>query len=719
MLMLASLAAVGSLSQAASAPLPVDVVVDGREVRVEIPGGGWEPLPGSAILRDGEWRYLLNARGRAFARVADRGGWSDLAALHRRAEQRQGIEPVVWRVKAFVFRRWDDLMEAGGLLRQVRATLEPSRLQFVLQSLGRLAVAAKAFSGGQIRLEIDVDVEEPAIDRAFLQNEAARFVAARTNRGEFEAEDRVFRGPYDLVLLLAAQPEGMRLESPRIPGVRLVAVSAEAEAGEESAMLARLLDAWAASLADGARAHGWGEFELEGLTVDTPSGPYSDLPAVLSLGPFARSRPAKPAATEAWLQNVAGGFPLAGCGMGSSEAEGVRWAEAALAAAHPEAFPTVRVVRADPDGPKLGDAGRLPSWLGSREAQPNSGPDALPVRAATPADEPGTNVEPSKDPGATAAARAAYAWRIARSGQAEPGDAALLVRWIAERDDSLRIHACRALQRVPDPAALPQLAALFLEFNPRVAEEAVKAVAAIGTPEAWEVLRRGAMFGRYDHTREACARELGRTGDPRHASAISTLLSTRSWRSREAGARALAGLKEPMAQMMALAFLSDVDPLVRLAVVEGVDVGLDAVCRRLLWLSVNDPSDQVRMRSMLRLMQSPKAEFQNEGLKGVRDESRGVRLGLARAFAEIPEALRLRAAQFLLADSDPTVRAAAVGPAPAAALESVWGDADPRVQLALAERAKLEELPVPPGALEAWVRSIDPRVARAAQELRG
>ncbi|HCE00691.1 MAG TPA: hypothetical protein DER07_06580, partial [Armatimonadetes bacterium] len=323
--------------------------------------------------------------------------------------------------------------------------------------------------------------------------------------------------------------------------------------------------------------------------------------------------------------------------------------------------------------------------------------------------------EPSKEPEASPAARAAYAWRIARTGEAQPGDAALLTRWLAERDDTLRLNACRALQRVPTPEALPQLTALLVEFNPRVADEAVKAIAAIGTPDAMEALRRGAMFGRYDHTREACARELGRTGDPKHASAISTLLSTRSWRSRAVGASALSGLRDPMAQMMALAYLNDVDPMVRLAVVEGVDPGMDQVCRRLLWLSVNDPSDEVRARSMLRLMASGKPEFQNEGVKGVRDESRGVRLALAQALAEVPESLRVRVAQYLLSDSDPTVRAAAAAVAPAQALESAWKDPDPRVQLALAQRAKADGLKVPDEAREAWSRSPDLRVAEAAR----
>lgn len=717
MLTLVSLVAVGFLSQAGSVPLFADVVVDGRDLKVEIPTVGWDPLPGSAVLRDGDWRYLLDARGRAFARVVDRGGWSDLAALFQRVQRREAPPSAVWRVKAFVFRRWDDLEEAGGLLRQVRATLEPSRVQFALQSLGRLAAAARAFSNGRIRMEIDVDLEEPAIDRGFLLSEAARFVAARTNRGEFEAEDRVFRGPYDLVVLLVAQPEGSRLDGLRIPGAELVAVPAESEAGEESSVLVRLLDAWASSLAEGARVHGWGEFRLDGLTVDTAGGPHSDLPAVLELGPFARSQPSSPATTEAWRQSVAGGFPLAGCGLRGSEGEAAHWAEAALVGAHAEAFPNARVVSVEQDAPKLEGAGRLRDWLAGRESQPNAGQDALPLRPSSSAGAGAQAVEPSKDPSATAIQRAAYAWRVFRTGESEPGDAGLLARWIAERDDTLRINACRALQRVPDPAALSQLSALFVEFNPRVVDEAVKAVAAIGTPEAWEALRRGAMFGRYDHTREACARELGKTREPKHASAISTLLSTRSWRSREAGARALAGLGEPMAQLMALAFLSDVDPMVRLAVVDGVDVGLDSVCRRLLWLSVNDPSDEVRLRSALRLMQAAKPEFQNEGLKVVRDESRGVRLGLARMLAEVPEALRLRVSQFLVADSDPSVRAAAVSSVPAAALEAAWSDADPRVQASLARRAKLEGLSVPAAVLEAWLQSPDPRVAQAAKEL--
>lgn len=716
MLALATLAAAGTLAQGSSVPpLAVDMRLGGREVRVEIPEGGFDPLPGASVLSDAGWRYLLNEEGLPFARVADRGGWSDLAALYRRAQQKAVADPAVWRVKAFVFRRWDDLAETEAMLVQRRATLEPSRLQAALQSLGRLAVAAEAFSGGQIRLALDVEVEEPPIDEAFLRREAGRFVAARTNRGRFDAEDRVFRGPYDQVLLIVPKPSGGHEPAIRVPGATVVRVADEAEPGEDSRLLRDLLEAWASRLAEAAESHGWARGSFEGITVDTPGGPHSELPALLALGPFARCLPSAPPSTEAYLANLSGDWPLAGAGLRPAEGTEEAWCAAALAAAHADAFPGLRVVAVPAGRPLVAGAGGLRDWIASAGPLPNGGPAALPLRAPEVRPKEGSAPDPSKDPEAPTEAKAAYAWRIARTGEAQPGDAALMVRWLAEREDILRLNACRALRRVPTPEALPQLSALLLAFNPRVADEAVKAIAAIGTPEAMEALRRGAMFGRYDHTREACARELGRTGDPRHASAISTLLSSRSWRSRAAGAEALSRLRDPMAQMMALAYLNDVDPMVRLAVVEGADESLDQVCRRLLWLGVNDPSDEVRARSMLRLMASGKPEFQNEGLKGVRDESRGVRLALAQALAEVPEALRVRAAQYLLADSDPTVRAAAAATAPAQALEAAWRDSDPRVQLALARRAKAEELNAPDEAREAWSRSPDPRVAEAAR----
>ena len=716
MLALATLAAAGTLAQGSSVPpLAVDVRMGGREVRVEIPEGGFDPLPGAAVLSDGGWRYLLGEDGLPFARVADRGGWSDLAELYRRAQQKAVTDPAVWRVKAFVFRRWDDLVETEAMLVQRRATLEPSRLQFALHSLGRLAVAAEAFSGGRIRLALDMEVEEPAVDAAFLQKEAGRFVAARTNRGTFDAEDRVFRGPYDQVLLIVPRPGGAQEPAVRVPGASVVRVADEAEPGEDSRLLRDLLEAWAAKLGEATEAHGWASVSFASLTVDTPAGPHSELPALLALGPFARCLPSAPPTTEAYLANLAGDWPLAGAGLRPGEGHEVPWCSVALAAAHSDSFPGLRVVAAKGARAVVTGDGGLRDWIAAARPQPNGGPAGLPVRAAEvrPPAEPAP--EPSKEPEAPPAARAAYAWRIARTGEAQPGDAALLTRWLAERDDTLRLNACRALQRVPTPEALPQLTALLVEFNPRVADEAVKAIAAIGTPDATEALRRGAMFGRYDHTREACARELGRTGDPKHASAISTLLSTRSWRSRAVGASALSRLRDPMAQMMALAYLNDVDPMVRLAVVEGVDPGMDQVCRRLLWLSVNDPSDEVRARSMLRLMASGKPEFQNEGVKGVRDESRGVRLALAQALAEVPESLHVRVARYLLSDSDPTVRAAAAAVAPAQALESAWKDPDPRVQLALARRAKAEGLDVPADVREGWSRSPDPRVVEAVR----
>ncbi|MEJ5171929.1 MAG: hypothetical protein WHU10_13160, partial [Fimbriimonadales bacterium] len=443
MLALATLAAAGTLSQGSTEPLlAVDLRLAGREVRVEIPAGGFEPLPGASVLADGGWRYLLNEEGLPFARVADRGGWSDLAALYRRARDKAVADPAVWRVKAFVFRRWDDLEEAGGLLRQRRATLEPSRVQFALQSLGRLAVAAEAFSEGRIRLAVDVEVEEPAIDSEFLRTEAGRFVAARTNRGRFDAEDRVFRGPYDMVLLVVPRPAGVAGRAVEVPGASVAFVPDEAQPGEDSRLLRDLLEAWAKRLGEAAVAAGWGSFSLGGLTIDTPAGPHSELPAVLALGPFQRCQPALVPNAESYVGNLSGGWPLAGAGLRAGDGAIGSWCAAALAAAHGDSFQGFRVAKVADGAPQVHGLSGLRDWIAAAGPQPNGGPTALPKRMEEARAAVETAVEPSREQEASPVARAAYAWRIARTAETQAGDAALLVRWLTERDDTLRINAC-------------------------------------------------------------------------------------------------------------------------------------------------------------------------------------------------------------------------------------------------------------------------------------
>lgn len=759
MLALATLVVAQVLAQEPVTGAPsVTYKIAGRDVRVEIPATGFDPMPGVATIEHGDWKYLVSSDSRVVARIKDRGGWSDISALHAIAEGKFAETTPVWKVKAFVFRRWDALVDGGGFLVQERSTLERSQIDAVLLGLGKFAAIAEAYGQGRFKVSLDAEVEEQIVDPELFQSDPMAYVRARTNRGTFEADDKVYRGPYDQILLLmptrSALLDGLKFDDPT---VALFQMPVQNEAWSADRLAVDLTNAWGRRLVDSAQQAGWSQLPSTELCEATSAGPYSNLPVLLDGGPFEKNLPRNALSTEAFVQNLeaakAKTWPLAGLSplekalsLRSDPESDVRfppadpktpttwlsdghiaadWATVPLFWAKANVFGGLSAEsvsshhilfkQAGATGPAT-NQGFLALWT---PRTPREGPADLPVLPPLSAPVPQANeqVQPSKDIGATVQARAAYANKIGVGGPLVEGDAATLVAWLDERDDTLRINTCLALQKVKEPTAVAKLTTLLYEFNPRVVQHAVKALANQESPEVLEILRRGAMFGRYDHVRQACAEALGALNDPKQAAPISTLLSTRNWRSRASAARLIAEMADPTAQMMAPTFLIDTDPMVRLAVVRNVDPNIDQTAKRLLWVSVNDPSDEVRLQSYLKLMQSDDAKMQAEGIKAVRDDSIGVRIALTRNWETVPASMRRTVAQYLLSDPTPVVRAAAVFRAQPDDLAQVWQDKDPRVHRALLLRAKNDGLPVPSDALSALRASPDPEVLKLLNEV--
>lgn len=338
--------------------------------------------------------------------------------------------------------------------------------------------------------------------------------------------------------------------------------------------------------------------------------------------------------------------------------------------------------------------------------------------ALRPAD-PG-DASPSPGP----AARPPAEQRAMQAAKATDADKTILLDLVKDQQELVRLNAAAALGTLQLPEAVPALIDQARSANPMIAELALDALAFQGTNEAWGAILTICVKGPFDHNRQFAARLLGTKGEMISAGSISTLMTCRSPRAREEAARALAKIPDKDAGIILMALLMEVDPNVRLAVVEGANVQLELVNRRLLWSAVNDPSELVRAASYRRLIESPIADYRSEALKGVRDESPWIRLALLDAMRAKPDAAYRQSLRLAVTDSRAAVRAAALqafsampGPVDSAEIENVFVDKDPRVQMALVHLARTKSIRLPESALANLRNSVSSDVVKQAQEL--
>lgn len=333
--------------------------------------------------------------------------------------------------------------------------------------------------------------------------------------------------------------------------------------------------------------------------------------------------------------------------------------------------------------------------------------------------DPG-DASPSPGP----AARPPAEQRAQQAARATEADKSILIDLLKDQQELVRLNAAAALGTIRLPEAIPALIDQARSANPMIAELALEALAFQGTDDAWGAVLTICVKGPFDHNRQFAARLLGQRGEVITAGSISTLMTCRSPRAREEAARALGKIQDKEAGIILMALLMESDPNVRLAVVEGANVQLELVNRRLLWSAVNDPSEWVRAASYRRLIQSPIADYRAEALKGVRDESPWIRLAILDRMKEQPDPGYRQTLRLAVTDARAAVRAAALqafaampGVVEPAEIENTFADKDPRVQLALVQLARTKSIRLPEAALSNLRNSVSVDVVKQAQEL--
>lgn len=115
-----------------------------------------------------------------------------------------------WKIKIFLLTRADILEKSrDGIYRPRRSSLEAPQIQKTLEALAQFKALAEATTQGSIKITFDISEDnDPArwvletsqkpIDSNFIE----QTFAPRINHSEFDADDKVYRGPYHSVFFI-------------------------------------------------------------------------------------------------------------------------------------------------------------------------------------------------------------------------------------------------------------------------------------------------------------------------------------------------------------------------------------------------------------------------------------------------------------------------------------------------------------------------------------
>lgn len=210
-----------------SDPVTIGPLTVGKQsVTLEVtqgPGTG----SGNAIVEWGGQKFVVSDAGFVGQPIVADGGWKDAADNYARLAPAISVAPPL-RIKVLVFSK-NAIIErtADGVVRYRRSGIEQNHLDDLHQGLGQAKVLMEVAGRGALRVEYDIQVDpdltidtfsstdvatwkegpieidlasEPVGSRPFGYDFIRESVGPRVNRDFFEADDRVYRGPYASVL---------------------------------------------------------------------------------------------------------------------------------------------------------------------------------------------------------------------------------------------------------------------------------------------------------------------------------------------------------------------------------------------------------------------------------------------------------------------------------------------------------------------------------------
>jgi HEAT repeat protein len=195
MSLVSALAAFSLLAQQGAPSQPSGLVVEGKQVSLTFPAVT-PAAPSADVLGWRGWAYLNGAPGKVSPGYLAGYDWSKIQAAYEASKG--AASPALWRTRFVIFERTEtDFRDPSGVLRFDRRWTPDKYLGLAQESIARLAAWVTAETGGKARLVPEITVEHE-FERAddFGPAFAQRYFGPRINGGGYEAEDKVFRGPY-------------------------------------------------------------------------------------------------------------------------------------------------------------------------------------------------------------------------------------------------------------------------------------------------------------------------------------------------------------------------------------------------------------------------------------------------------------------------------------------------------------------------------------------
>jgi HEAT repeat protein len=163
------------------------------------------PAHASEIAYKG-WNYEYDSRGNLIGRQLGKGGGDELASLYASKAATPAAE---WRTKIVLFDDVDIMGETpDGVLHQRRSGYFGPDLHGAMDAIALFGSMVEAYSGGKLKFVPDLEIEsesmrfEPPSTMPFNEKFVQDYFGPRINGGTYDAEDKIYRGPYNSVFFL-------------------------------------------------------------------------------------------------------------------------------------------------------------------------------------------------------------------------------------------------------------------------------------------------------------------------------------------------------------------------------------------------------------------------------------------------------------------------------------------------------------------------------------
>lgn len=202
----------------AQAPETTTMKLGTESVVLRFPSASTQLLSTENVMRWSGWSGLALQHPHWPQPFLAAGDWTSIS--EKFGKVKANPEAVVWKTK-FVILADLDTLDAGpnGLLFARRNSLDGPRFAETFASIAQFIASASALTNGAVKIEPDVYVEaDPCRDEASLAKPdysaeyLTHYLEPRINGGTYEAEDKIYRGPYASIFVITPTNRNSGLE---------------------------------------------------------------------------------------------------------------------------------------------------------------------------------------------------------------------------------------------------------------------------------------------------------------------------------------------------------------------------------------------------------------------------------------------------------------------------------------------------------------------------